>query len=365
MRQLDLFGSLLETPPQEKKPEVKAVVARKEENNSNAAKGVSPSYSKNSLRSERLPGEKLAPSDTNESVGEEEIVKNQSSPSAPVSLPLFSLFDAHPLAANEQSESNLEAIREDTQEPAIESPTQIYQEPEKVEGPVEQPSALDVLEAVLPKTEVLIVEDEPEAPSKATLMQEPVVGLKKREVSPKPKKVQVPELQRSGSVIFDDGKITVKIKNASPFPAPLVKEKKEKVKKPVQKRGRKSFKEIDAEVDLIEIPEDEILFQKQYYPISEVAKWFRVNTSLLRFWENEFDVLKPRKNRKGDRLFRPEDVKNLQLIYHLLRQRKYTIEGAKEYIKTNKKKADIQLQLTNTLQKFRGFLLDLKANLQP
>src|SRR5206468_2635720 len=111
----------------------------------------------------------------------------------------------------------------------------------------------------------------------------------------------------------------------------------------------------------IEVPEDEILFKKQYYSISEVAQWFRVNNSLLRFWENEFDILKPRKNRKGDRLFRPEDVKNLQLIYQLLRQRKYTIEGAKEYIKTNRKKADIELQLTNTLHRFKGFLLDLKA----
>lgn len=184
-----------------------------------------------------------------------------------------------------------------------------------------------------------------------------------RKVAIKSKKQQQPELGGKGSVIFDDGKITVKIKSR-PEPV-VVKEKPQKVKRPPQKRGRKSFKEIDAEVDLIDIPEDEILFQKQYYPISEVAKWFRVNTSLLRFWENEFDVLKPRKNRKGDRLFRPEDVKNLQLIYQLLRQRKYTIEGAKEYIKTNKKKADIQAELTSTLQKFRSFLLDLKANLQP
>ncbi len=140
--------------------------------------------------------------------------------------------------------------------------------------------------------------------------------------------------------------------------------KVEKQPKMPQKRGRKSLKEIEAEVDLIEIPEDEILFQKQYYAISEVAGWFRVNTSLLRFWENEFDVLKPRKNRKGDRLFRPEDVKNLQLIYHLLREKKYTIEGAKDYLKTHRKRADIEMQLTNTLQKFKGFLLDLKANLQ-
>ncbi len=177
--------------------------------------------------------------------------------------------------------------------------------------------------------------------------------------------------------IFNDGKIRVKIKQKLPEVAVIEEkredaevaiieeeEKKEDQQSFIQKRGRKSFKEIDAEVDLIEIPEDEVLFERQYYSISQVAEWFKVNTSLIRFWENEFDILKPKKNRKGDRLFRPEDVKNLQLIYHLLRQRKYTIEGAKEFIKTNKKKADFQLQLTTTLEKVRTFLLDLKANLQ-
>ncbi|QES91009.1 MerR family transcriptional regulator [Rhizosphaericola mali] len=129
------------------------------------------------------------------------------------------------------------------------------------------------------------------------------------------------------------------------------------------KRGRKSFKEIDAEVDLIEVPEDDILFSKQYYPISEVAKWFRVNNSLLRFWENEFDILKPRKNRKGDRLFRPEDIKNLQVIYYLLRNKKYTIDGAKKYLKTNKKTADVNLQIIHALNNFKGFLLELKTNI--
>lgn len=142
------------------------------------------------------------------------------------------------------------------------------------------------------------------------------------------------------------------------------KKKKEKEAKPLQKRGRRSLKEVDAEVDLIDIPEDDLLFKKQYYSISEVARWFNVNTSLLRFWENEFDILKPKKNRKGDRLFRPEDVKNLQLIYQLLRQRKYSIEGAKEFLKSNRSKAETQMQLTQTLQKFKGFLLELKANLQ-
>jgi len=129
------------------------------------------------------------------------------------------------------------------------------------------------------------------------------------------------------------------------------------------KRGRKSFKEINLDVALLEIPEDDVLFQKQYYSITEVAEWFHVNASLLRFWEREFDILKPRKNRKGDRLFRPEDIKNLRIIYYLLRQQKYSIEGAKQFLKDNKKKAEMQTQLVEALTKFRSFLLELRANL--
>ena len=129
------------------------------------------------------------------------------------------------------------------------------------------------------------------------------------------------------------------------------------------KRGRKSFKEMDAEADLIDVPDELVLKQKLYYPISEVASWFKVNTSLLRFWENEFDILQPRKTRKGDRLFRVEDIKNLQLIYFLLRQRKFSIDGAKHYLKNNKKEADTQAQLTQSLTKFKSFLLALKKNL--
>ncbi|MEP7255140.1 MAG: MerR family transcriptional regulator, partial [Ferruginibacter sp.] len=98
-------------------------------------------------------------------------------------------------------------------------------------------------------------------------------------------------------------------------------------------RGRMSLKEADTGADLIDVPEDEILFEKKYYAIGLVAEMFKVNQSLIRFWENEFDILKPKKNGKGDRLFRPEDIKNLKLIYNLLRERKYTMEGAKEYLK--------------------------------
>ncbi len=114
---------------------------------------------------------------------------------------------------------------------------------------------------------------------------------------------------------------------------------------------------------MLDIPEDEVLFQKQYYSISEVAQWFNMKASLLRFWENEFDILKPRKNKKGDRLFRPEDVKNLRIIYYLLRQQKYSIEGARQFLKDNLKKAEMQIQLVESLTKFRSFLLELRVNL--
>lgn len=136
----------------------------------------------------------------------------------------------------------------------------------------------------------------------------------------------------------------------------------EKIEKIKSTRGRKSIKQSSAEADLINIPDDEILFQKQYYSMGAVAEMFRVNHSLLRFWENEFDIIQPRKNKKGDRYFRPVDIKNLHLIYHLLRQRKYTIEGAKDFLKKNKKSQE-RFEAINKLQQVKDFLLELKASL--
>lgn len=132
--------------------------------------------------------------------------------------------------------------------------------------------------------------------------------------------------------------------------------------KPVSTRGRRSLKEFSIEADLISVPDDTILFQKQYYSIGEVAGWFRVNQSLLRYWESEFDILQPRKNRKGDRFFRPADVKNLQLIYDLLRRRKFTIEGAKDYLKKTKKSEE-KFTMIQSLEKIKSFLNELKATL--
>jgi len=139
-------------------------------------------------------------------------------------------------------------------------------------------------------------------------------------------------------------------------------EKSQQPKKTTSKRGRPSLKEMDVNADLIQIPPDEILFQKQYYSIGEVARWFRVNQSLVRYWETEFDILEPRKNRKGDRFFRPVDVKNLLLIYDLLRRRKFTLEGAKDYLK-NSKKAEEKFAMIQSLEKIKAFFLELKASL--
>jgi DNA-binding transcriptional MerR regulator len=127
-------------------------------------------------------------------------------------------------------------------------------------------------------------------------------------------------------------------------------------------RGRKSIRQISEEADLIQIPEDEILFQKHYYTMGEVADMFRVNQSLLRFWEAEFTILQPKKNKKGDRYFRPVDIKNLHLIYHLLRQRKYTIEGAKDFLKKNSR-AEEKFETIKKLEEVKRFLLEMKASL--
>jgi DNA-binding transcriptional MerR regulator len=133
-------------------------------------------------------------------------------------------------------------------------------------------------------------------------------------------------------------------------------------KKTGSPRGRKSLKDINLASDLINIPDDEELFKKQYYAIGEVATMFRENQSLIRYWETEFDILQPRKNRKGDRFFRPVDIKNLVMIYDLLRRRKFTIEGAKDYLKKDKN-AEEKFAMIQSLEKIKTFFLEMKASL--
>ena len=171
----------------------------------------------------------------------------------------------------------------------------------------------------------------------------------------------------------NEASVGVRIKTLKTEPEPVKNNDPESVKPepemesvaaPAKKstRGRKSLKALDAEADLVNIPDDETLFQRQYYSIGEVADMFGVNQSLLRFWENEFDIIQPRKNRKGDRHFRPVDIKNLELIYDLLRRRKLTIEGAKDFLKKSSR-ANEHFEMIQSLQSLKGFLLEIKAAL--
>ncbi len=131
----------------------------------------------------------------------------------------------------------------------------------------------------------------------------------------------------------------------------------------LHKRGRKAFADMDQEIDKINVPDTTALAKKLYYPIGEVAGWFNVNTSLIRYWEKEFKQLQPRKTRKGDRLFRAQDIEFLKQIYYLLREKKYSIDGAKTYLKNNKEKANNDMSLLTNLKDIRNFLVSLKASL--
>jgi DNA-binding transcriptional MerR regulator len=102
---------------------------------------------------------------------------------------------------------------------------------------------------------------------------------------------------------------------------------------------------------------------KRYYSIGEIAKAFNVNASLIRFWDKEFDILKPKKNAKGNRMFTPEDVKNLQLIFHLVKERGFTLEGAKTHLKDNQKKTLDKFEIITKLEAIKAQLTTLKNNL--
>jgi DNA-binding transcriptional MerR regulator len=108
----------------------------------------------------------------------------------------------------------------------------------------------------------------------------------------------------------------------------------------------------------IDLPEN-----KRYYSMGEIAKAFNVNQSLIRFWDKEFDVLQPKKNAKGNRMFTPEDVKNLQLIYHLVKERGFTLEGAKIHLKENEKKTLDTFEIIRKLEFIKKELLEIKGTL--
>jgi len=102
---------------------------------------------------------------------------------------------------------------------------------------------------------------------------------------------------------------------------------------------------------------------KRYYSIGEVAKAFDVNASLIRFWDSEFDILKPKKNAKGNRMFTPEDIKNLQLIFHLVKERGFTLDGAKTHLKEGQKKTLDKFEIISKLEAIKVQLTNIKNEL--
>lgn len=103
--------------------------------------------------------------------------------------------------------------------------------------------------------------------------------------------------------------------------------------------------------------------ERIYYSIGEVAEMFKVSTSLIRFWEKEFDVLKPHKNKKGNRLFTARDVKNLHIIYNLVKVKGYTLQGAREAIKADFEGLDRNITLLQTLGNVHKMLQELDSEL--
>ena len=111
------------------------------------------------------------------------------------------------------------------------------------------------------------------------------------------------------------------------------------------------------------MPYKEKKIEKLYYHIGEVAEMFGVNTSLIRFWEKEFDIIKPKKNKKGNRLFTKKDIENFHIIFHLVKERGMTLKGAKLKMKENKDDTINNFEVIQSLQDIKSLLLDLKESM--
>ena len=111
------------------------------------------------------------------------------------------------------------------------------------------------------------------------------------------------------------------------------------------------------------MPYKEKDIEKKYYSIGEVAERFKVATSLIRYWEGEFDIIKPKKDKKGNRRFTIDDIEKIQLIFHLVKEKGYTLTGAQEIIKRDMHKVQDKATMIQRLHEIRGFLTEIKNNL--
>ena len=139
----------------------------------------------------------------------------------------------------------------------------------------------------------------------------------------------------------------------------IVAEKPAKTKKKAEKV---SLPEVSGEEDILpEVPEA-LKSDKAYYSIGEVASMFKVKTSNIRFWTIEF-TMKVRTTRKGDRLYTPDQIRELRTIYHLVKEKRYTISGAKAKLKSSKKMTGQSLDLKDSLLQLRNKLLSIRNQL--
>ena len=104
--------------------------------------------------------------------------------------------------------------------------------------------------------------------------------------------------------------------------------------------------------------------EKIYYSIGEVAEQFNVAPSLIRFWESEFEIIQPKKNRKGNRQFTREDIENVRTIYHLVKQKGFTLQGAKEILRNDTSAVRDKMEIYDSLKKIRQFLIEVRDKLQ-
>lgn len=103
--------------------------------------------------------------------------------------------------------------------------------------------------------------------------------------------------------------------------------------------------------------------EKLYYSIGEVAEIFNVAPSLIRFWESEFDIIKPKKNRKGNRQFTREDIDHVRTIYHLVKEKGFTLQGAKEMLRNDSQAVKDKMEMIESLRSVRNFLVELREKL--
>lgn len=109
------------------------------------------------------------------------------------------------------------------------------------------------------------------------------------------------------------------------------------------------------------MPYKERVIEKKYFSIGEVAEMLDVATSLIRFWESEFDIIKPKKNRKGNRQFTREDIDNVKLIYHLVKEKGYTLQGAKDLLKDGNDSLKEKVEIIDSLKKVKKFLIEIRS----